>query len=127
MPGMMKKYQEGGAVRRRRGPSYEEDMTPPRGMRGFPSNAVPTNEPPPGRRERRGFEEDMTPPRGMRGFNPQMVPTDEPPPGRPSRMKKGGMVKKAAGGMVAAKAPAKKKAGGVVKKAVGGMVGKGCK
>jgi len=119
MPGMMKKYQEGGAVRsRRRGPSYEEDMTPPRGMRGFPSNAVPTNEPPPGRRERRGFEEDMTPPRGMRGFNPQMVPTDEPPPGRPSRMKKGGMV---------AKAPVKKKAGGVVKKAMGGMVGKGCK
>ena len=98
MPGMMKKYQEGGAVRsRRRGPSYEEDMTPPRGMRGFRSNAVPTDEPPPGRRS---FEEDMTPPRGMRGFNPQMVPTDEPPPGRPSRMKKGGMVKKKAGGMI---------------------------
>lgn len=116
MPGMMKKYQEGGQVRsRRRGPSYEEDMTPPRGMRGFRSNAVPTNEPPGGR----SFEEDMTPPRGMRGFNPQMVPTDEPPPGRPSRMKKGGKVM--------AKAPVKKKAGGVVKKAMGGMVGKGCK
>jgi hypothetical protein len=118
--GGARKFQEGGAVRsRRRGPSYEEDMTPPRGMRGFRSNAEPSDEPMPGRRERRGFEEDMTPPRGMRGFNPQMVPTDEPPPGRPSRMKKGGKVM--------AKAPVKKKAGGVVKKAMGGMVGKGCK
>lgn len=129
MPGMMKgamykkggavkkgaaKFQQGGPVRGRRGPSMEEDMTPPRGMREFRSNAVPTNEPPPGRPERRSFEEDMTPPRGMRGLpRPQMVPTDEPPPGRPSRMKKGGMVKK--------------KAGGMIKKAKGGMIGGGCK
>lgn len=118
MPGMMKgamykkggavkkgamKFQEGGQVRSRRGPSMEEDMTPPPGMRGFRSNAVPTDEPPPGRAPRRSFEEDMTPPRGMRGFRSNAVPTDEPMPGR--RMKKGG----------------------VVKKAMGGMVGKGCK
>ena len=77
--------------RRRRAPSYEEDMTPPRGMRGFRSNAVPTDEPMP---PRRSFEEDMTPPRGMRGFRPEMVPTDEPPPGR--RMAKGGAVKSSA-------------------------------
>jgi hypothetical protein len=29
--------------------SFEEDMTPPRGMREFRSNAVPTDEPMPGR------------------------------------------------------------------------------
>ena len=94
--------------RRRRAPSYEEDMTPPRGMRGFRSNAVPTDEPMPGRPadegrsspvqsfgpQRRSFEEDMTPPRGMRGFRPEMVPTDEPMPGR--RMAKGGAVKSSA-------------------------------
>ncbi len=82
--------------RRRRAPSYEEDMTPPRGMRGFRSNAVPTDEPMP---PRRSFEEDMTPPRGMRGFRPEMVPTDEPMPGRPGRMKKGGAVKMKSGGV----------------------------
>jgi hypothetical protein len=100
------KYQEGGRVksRRRAAPSYEEDMTPPRGMRNFRSNAVPTDEPPP-----RSFEEDMTPPRGMRNFRSNAVPTDERPPAR--RMK--------TGGKVMAKAPVKKKAGG--------MVGKGCK
>lgn len=82
--------------RRRRAPSYEEDMTPPRGMRGFRPEMVPTDEPPPGRAPSRSFEEDMTPPRGMRGFRPEMVPTDEPPPGRPSRMAKGGAVKSSA-------------------------------
>lgn len=84
--------------RRRRMPSYEEDMTPPRGMRGMPRpEMVPTDEPMPGRRpSARSFEEDMTPPRGMRGFDPRMVPTDEPPPGRPSRMAKGGAVKSSA-------------------------------
>ena len=106
MPGTMK-YQEGGRVksRRRATPSFEEDMTPPRGMRNFRSNAVPTDEPPPAR----SFEEDMTPPRGMRNFRSNAVPTDERPPAR--RMK--------TGGKVMAKAPVKKKAGG--------MVGKGCK
>lgn len=79
--------------RRRRAPSYEEDMTPPRGMRGFRSNAVPTDEPMP---PRRSFEEDMTPPRGMRDFRSNAVPTDEPMPGRPSRMAKGGAVKSSA-------------------------------
>lgn len=80
--------------RRRRMPSYEEDMTPPRGMRGFRSNAVPTDEPMGTMPPRRSFEEDMTPPRGMRGFRPEMVPTDEPMPGR--RMAKGGAVKSSA-------------------------------
>ena len=82
--------------RRRRAPSYEEDMTPPRGMRGFRSNAVPTDEPMP---PRRSFEEDMTPPRGMREFRSNAVPTDEPMPGRPGRMKKGGAVKMKSGGV----------------------------
>lgn len=114
MPGMMKKYQQGGQVKnRRRGPSYEEDMTPPRGMRNFRSNAVPTDERP----GAPSYEEDMTPPRGMRNFRSNAVPTDERPPAR--RMK--------TGGKVMAGAPVKKKAGGVVKKAMGGMIGKGCK
>ena len=86
MPGMMKKgmmYREGGPVK-------------------APARRQGTERPAPRPQPRRGrsFEEDMTPPPGMRGFDPQMVPTDEPPPGRPSRMKKGGMVKKKAGGMI---------------------------
>jgi hypothetical protein len=82
--------------RRRRAPSYEEDMTPPRGMRGMPRpEMVPTDEPMPGRRpSARSFEEDMTPPRGMRDFRSNAVPTDEPMPGR--RMAKGGSVKSSA-------------------------------
>ena len=87
--------------RRRRAPSYEEDMTPPRGMRGMPRpEMVPTDEPMPGRRPAlRSFEEDMTPPRGMRDFRSNAVPTDEPMPGRPGRMKKGGAVKMKSGGV----------------------------
>jgi hypothetical protein len=104
---MMKKYQQGGQVknRRRAAPSYEEDMTPPRGMRNFRSNAVPTDERP----SAPSYEEDMTPPRGMRNFRSNAVPSNERPPAR--RMK--------TGGKVMAKAPVKKKAGG--------MIGKGCK
>jgi hypothetical protein len=111
----MMKYQQGGQVKNRRRPvrSFEEDMTPPRGMRNFRSNAVPTDERP----SPPSFEEDMTPPRGMRNFRSNAVPTDERPPAR--RMK--------TGGKVTAGTPVKKKAGGVVKKAMGGMVGKGCK
>jgi hypothetical protein len=87
--------------RRRRAPSYEEDMTPPRGMRGMPRpEMVPTDEPMPGRRPSlRSFEEDMTPPRGMRDFRSNAVPTDEPMPGRPGRMAKGGAVKMKSGGV----------------------------
>jgi len=111
----MMKYQQGGQVKNRRRAvrSFEEDMTPPRGMRNFRSNAVPTDERP----SPPSFEEDMTPPRGMRNFRSNAVPTDERPPAR--RMK--------TGGKVMAGTPVKKKAGGVVKKAKGGMVGKGCK
>lgn len=87
--------------RRRRRPSYEEDMTPPRGMRGFRPEMTPTDEPMPAM-PGRSYEEDMTPPRGMRGFRPEMVPTDEPMPAR--RMAKGGAVKKmASGGSTASK------------------------
>jgi hypothetical protein len=93
MPGTMK-YQQGGQVKSRRAPSYEEDMTPPRGMRNFRSNAKPSNIQP----GAPSYEEDMTPPRGMRNFRSNAVPTDERPPAR--RMKKGGVVKKAKGGMI---------------------------
>ena len=88
--------------RRRRMPSYEEDMTPPRGMRNFRSNAVPSDEPMP---PARSFEEDMTPPPGMRNFRSNAVPSDEPMPTRraPSRMAKGGEVKKMAAGGSASK------------------------
>jgi hypothetical protein len=82
--------------RRRRVRSYEEDMTPPRGMRNFRSNAVPTDEPMP---PPRSFEEDMTPPPGMRNFRSNAVPSNEPIPGRPSRMKEGGAVKMKSGGV----------------------------
>lgn len=101
MPGTMKKYQEGGAVRsRRKAPSYEEDMTPPPGMRGVRSNARPSNIPP-SRTQAPTYEEDMTPPPGMRRFRSNAVPSDEPMPS--SRYKKGGMVKKKAGGMIKGK------------------------
>ncbi|CAB4169452.1 hypothetical protein UFOVP1302_13 [uncultured Caudovirales phage] len=83
--------------RRRRAPSYEEDMTPPRGMRNFRSNAVPTDEPMPP--PRRSLEEDMTPPRGMQDFRSNAVPSDEPFPVRPRGMKKGGAVKMKSGGV----------------------------
>ena len=97
MPGTMK-YQQGGQVKgRRRAPSYEEDMTPPRGMRNLRSNAKPSDIPP-SRTQAPSYEEDMTPPRGMRNFRSNAVPTDERPPAR--RMKKGGVVKKAKGGMI---------------------------
>jgi hypothetical protein len=59
--------------RRTKAPSYEEDMTPPRGMRNFRSNAVPTDERPPASRMKKG---------GM------------------VKKKAGGVVKKAMGGMV---------------------------
>ena len=81
MPGTMK-YQQGGQVKgRRRAPSYEEDMTPPRGMRNLRSNAKPSNIPP-SRTQAPSYEEDMTPPRGMRNFRSNAVPTDERPPAR---------------------------------------------
>lgn len=99
MPGMKKAmYREGGSVRGRgKAPSYEEDMTPPRGMRNLRSNARPSNIPP-SRTQAPSYEEDMTPPRGMRNFRSNAVPSDEPMPGR--RYKRGGMVKKAKGGMI---------------------------
>ena len=59
--------------RRTKAPSYEEDMTPPRGMRNFRSNAVPTDERPPASRMKKG---------GM------------------IKKKAGGVVKKAKGGMI---------------------------
>ena len=104
--------------RRRRMPSYEEDMTPPRGMRGFRSNAVPTDEPMPGRMPRR---EEGAPSEVMRlqgeaerEMNRRLL--QEPSMGtensrgllrsmgREDRFKKGGAVKKmASGGSVASK------------------------
>jgi hypothetical protein len=71
--------------RRRAAPSYEEDMTPPRGMRGYRPEMSPAPEPP-------SYEEDMTPPPGMRGFNPRMEPAQETPRGPMRRMAKGGGV-----------------------------------
>jgi len=60
--------------------SYEEDMTPPRGMRNYRPEMTPGGV--------ESFEEDMTPPAGMRNMKPR--------PG--SRMKAGGRVKKMASG-----------------------------
>ena len=99
MPGAPRQaFREGGQVRgRSKAPSFEEDMTPPRGMRNFRSNARPSDIPP-SRTQASTYEEDMTPPRGMRNFRSNAVPSDEPTPGR--RMKKGGVVKKKAGGMI---------------------------
>jgi hypothetical protein len=82
--------------RRRAAPSYEEDMTPPRGMRGYRPEMSPAPEPP-------SYEEDMTPPPGMRGFNPRMEPAQESPRGPMRRMAKGGAVKKMAAGGSASK------------------------
>jgi hypothetical protein len=60
--------------------SYEEDMTPPRGMRNYRPEMTPGGV--------ESFEEDMTPPVGMRNTKP-----------RPEkRMKAGGKVKKMASG-----------------------------
>ena len=67
--------------RRRAAPSYEEDMTPPRGMRGFNPQMVPTDEPPPGRPSR------------MKKGGKVMAKA-------PVKKKAGGVVKKAMGGMV---------------------------
>jgi hypothetical protein len=113
MPGMMKKgmmYQEGGPVR---SPGKRRIMEG--GPKGLP---MMTPE------QLRQAREAMTP-EERREY--QSAPDAREMEDRQRRMKKGGMVKKAAGGMVKAKAPVKKKAGGVVKKAMGGMVGKGCK
>jgi hypothetical protein len=60
--------------------SYEEDMTPPRGMRNYRPEMTPGGV--------ESFEEDMTPPAGMRNMKPR--------PG--NRMKAGGRVKKMASG-----------------------------
>ncbi len=83
--------------RRPRVRSYEEDMTPPPGMRRFNPQMTPAEEPP-------SYEEDMTPPPGMRGFNPYEESRQEGPRRRPRGMAKGGAVKKmAAGGSTASK------------------------
>ena len=55
-------------------------MTPPRGMRNFRSNAVPTDERPPARRMKTGGKVTA---------------------GAPVKKKAGGVVKKAKGGMIA--------------------------
>jgi hypothetical protein len=62
--------------------SYEEDMTPPRGMRNYRPEMTPGGV--------ESFEEDMTPPAGMRNMN--MKPRFE------KKMKSGGKVKKMASG-----------------------------
>lgn len=83
----MKKYQAGGRARSK--PSYEEDTTPPRGMRNFrfnDENAVDGDLP--------SYEEDRTPPRGMmRPRRDNDLPMPPPPtPPAPRRMKAGGAV-----------------------------------
>ena len=60
--------------------SYEEDMTPPRGMRNYRPEMTPGGV--------ESFEEDMTPPAGMRDMKPRSG----------NRMKAGGRVKKMASG-----------------------------
>lgn len=60
--------------------SYEEDMTPPRGMRNYRPEMTPGGV--------ESFEEDMTPPAGMRNMKPRPE----------NRMKAGGRVKKMASG-----------------------------
>jgi len=60
--------------------SYEEDMTPPRGMRDYRPEMTPGGID--------SYEEDMTPPAGMRNMKPRVG----------SRMKAGGKVKKMASG-----------------------------
>jgi len=83
-----KKYQAGG--RTRGVPSYEEDMTPPPGMRNFRPQGRRTNEPPVP-----SYEEDITPPRGMmrpRDEEPLPIPP-RPPANPPRRMKAGGVTR----------------------------------
>ena len=62
--------------------SFEEDTTPPRGMRNYRPEMMPGGV--------ESFEEDMTPPAGMRNMNMKLRPE--------KRMKAGGKVKKMASG-----------------------------
>lgn len=71
--------------RRPRVRSYEEDMTPPPGMRRFNPQMTPAEEPP-------SYEEDMTPPPGLSGFNPYEESRQEGSRRRPRGMAKGGNV-----------------------------------
>ena len=98
---MKKKYADGG--RARSAPSYEEDMTPPRGMRGYTPRMTPGGDETPRRRrmpiEVPSYEEDITPPRGMMRPSREPLPLPPtPPPMPPRRMAKGGAVKMAGGG-----------------------------
>ncbi len=98
---MKKKYADGG--RARSAPSYEEDMTPPPGMRNFRPRTLPGGEEPAARRrvpvEIPSYEEDITPPRGMMRPSREPMPLPPiPPPMPPRRMAKGGAVKMAGGG-----------------------------
>jgi hypothetical protein len=80
---MKNKYADGGKVR-----GYEEDITPPRGMRGMPTPRRPS---PP------SYEEDITPPRGMRGMTNDYEERMPTPPIRPRGMKAGGAVRRGDG------------------------------
>ena len=62
--------------------SYEEDITPPRGMRNYRPEMTPGGV--------ESFEEDMTPPAGMRNMNMKSRPE--------KKMASGGKVKKMASG-----------------------------
>lgn len=97
----MKKYQSGG--RARGVPSYEEDMTPPPGMRNFRSQGRRTNEPyvPSYEEDITSLPrmEDLTAPRGMmrpRNEEPLPIPP-KPPANPPRRMKAGGAVSRGDG------------------------------
>jgi hypothetical protein len=83
----MKKYSAGG--RSRPAPSYEEDMTPPPGMRNFRPQMRRSNEGPVP-----SYEEDITPPPGMMRSREEPLPLPPKPPAvvPPRRMKVGGAV-----------------------------------